>query len=239
MRRLISIAVVLTVCTGVVFAGGLSKNIEVIFNGVNISVNGVKVQADNILYNGTTYVPLRAVAVALGKDVGWDENTNTAGINDKGVISELLNSRTNPAVIGETLAIPCENFMEGSYKVELTLTEVVRGENANSRVALANQFNSKATPGNSYILAKFKVKVLETTDDKAININNSSFELVRSDGTVYNDFVSVSGIKPSLSTELYKGAEFEGYVEFISSNLDNPTIRFQKKYGEYAWFKLN
>lgn len=38
--------------------------------------------APNILYNDTTYVPLRKAAEILGKEVSWDGNTNTAYIQD-------------------------------------------------------------------------------------------------------------------------------------------------------------
>lgn len=61
----------------------VKKSIEVVYNSVNLIVNGEKVNADNILYNGTTYVPLRSIAEMLGKEVGWDQETNTASIDDK------------------------------------------------------------------------------------------------------------------------------------------------------------
>lgn len=73
--------IVMTSFTG--FADSVTKAIEVTFNSVNIKVNGKPVTGENILYNGTTYVPLRAVANMFDKEVGWDENTNTASINDK------------------------------------------------------------------------------------------------------------------------------------------------------------
>jgi internalin A len=65
------------------YAGGITQTIEVIFNNVNLKVNGHIIDAQNILYKGTTYVPLRAVSDMFGKEVGWDGNTNTASINDK------------------------------------------------------------------------------------------------------------------------------------------------------------
>jgi hypothetical protein len=65
------------------FAGNLTKMIEVNFNSVHLNVNDQPVVVDNILYNGTTYAPIRAVAEMLGKNVGWDQKTNTASINDK------------------------------------------------------------------------------------------------------------------------------------------------------------
>lgn len=81
--------IVATLLMGTVFAGGVKQAINVVLNSVNLTVNGKTIEADNILYNGTTYVPLRAVAEALGKDVGWDEKTNTASINDKGNVSAM------------------------------------------------------------------------------------------------------------------------------------------------------
>ncbi|WP_176717350.1 trypsin-like peptidase domain-containing protein [Vulcanibacillus modesticaldus] len=73
-----------------VLAEGLTKTIQVMFNSINIEVNGQKVAADNILYNGTTYVPLRAISEMLNKDVTWDGSTNTAGINDKNFINDRI-----------------------------------------------------------------------------------------------------------------------------------------------------
>lgn len=66
-----------------VLAGGVKQTIEVVLNSVNLTVNGKKVEADNILYKEATYVPIKAIAEALGKDVVWDSKTNTININDK------------------------------------------------------------------------------------------------------------------------------------------------------------
>jgi len=69
-------------CTAA-YAAKESKNINVVFNGINIQVNGTNVNADNILYNGTTYAPLRKVAELCNKEVAWDAATNTANLIDK------------------------------------------------------------------------------------------------------------------------------------------------------------
>ena len=79
-----------------VYADGLNKTLDVVVNKINISINGVVVgkaganyTLDNggnvpysILYKGTTYLPMRKVAELVGKSVEWDNNTNTASIND-------------------------------------------------------------------------------------------------------------------------------------------------------------
>jgi hypothetical protein len=63
-----------------VFAGGLLETIDVLWNSVNIEILGEKIEMNNLLYNGTTYVPLREISKAFGKKVEWDKDSNTANI---------------------------------------------------------------------------------------------------------------------------------------------------------------
>lgn len=101
--------IIATLLMGTAIGAGLTKTIEVAFNSVNITVNGKKVNADNILYDGTTYVPLRAVAEALGKDVGWDQSTNTVSINDK-VESDTV--KVTRVVDGDTIIVDLNGVEE-------------------------------------------------------------------------------------------------------------------------------
>ena len=87
--------IILTLLMGTALGDTITKTIEVVYNTVNITVNGAKISADNILYNGVTYVPLRAVAEAFDKDVGWDQATMTASINDKGTVKPLVVESTD------------------------------------------------------------------------------------------------------------------------------------------------
>jgi len=72
-------------------------SISILFNSINISVNGEAVESNNILYEGTTYVPLRDVAEMLGKEVSWDEETRIAGINDE--ITEAVTDKPSEEVV--------------------------------------------------------------------------------------------------------------------------------------------
>ena len=74
---IIGVVVIVILFSSVAMAASLEKTIKVVFNSVNLEVNGKIVEVDNILYNGTTYVPLRAVAEMLGKEVGWNQATRT------------------------------------------------------------------------------------------------------------------------------------------------------------------
>jgi len=90
MKKKIRIAIAATTAVailtgGIVYASGrgIKKSIQVIMNGINLVVDGQTIMDDNILYDGTTYVPIRAVAESLGKEVKWDAETYTAEISDK------------------------------------------------------------------------------------------------------------------------------------------------------------
>ncbi len=66
-----------------VLADSILTKIDVILNGVNVQLEGNNVQVDSILYNGTTYLPMRKVVELVGKDIQWNQETKTANIVKK------------------------------------------------------------------------------------------------------------------------------------------------------------
>ena len=61
----------------------VTSGVNVEFNNEAIDMtdaNGKAVEA--FIYNGTTYVPIRAVSNAFGADIGYDRNTQTISIYD-------------------------------------------------------------------------------------------------------------------------------------------------------------
>lgn len=114
-NKILIITIIMTLLIST-FASASSKkmNIEVLFNAINIEINGQKINEDTIVYKGTTYVPLRAVAEMLDKEVGWDQNTNTASINDKQTTS-INDKRFEKAIVsnhvdGDTVYV---KFVDG------------------------------------------------------------------------------------------------------------------------------
>lgn len=73
------------------FAEPIEKTIQVAYNNIKLYVDGKLVQPKDangnriepFVYNGTTYLPVRAVSQALEKDVAWDGNTNSVYIGEK------------------------------------------------------------------------------------------------------------------------------------------------------------
>ena len=71
------------ISSAAVYAVDAWQTINVLPNTIKVVVNGKEVQADNFLYNDTTYLPIRAVSEALGKDVQYNTETSTATISEK------------------------------------------------------------------------------------------------------------------------------------------------------------
>lgn len=77
----IMLAIVLLVNGLVVFA----QNIQAQISDVNIFVNGVKLTMKDsqgntlqpLVYNGSVYIPVRAVSEAVGKPVTWEGKTKS------------------------------------------------------------------------------------------------------------------------------------------------------------------
>jgi len=67
----------LSVFTPVLYAGSVTKNLKAIYNDIKVSYNGqIKpMSVQPFIVDGTTYVPLRAVAEIMGSNVQWANNT--------------------------------------------------------------------------------------------------------------------------------------------------------------------
>ena len=70
-------------------ANAYKKSIEVEY-GIDVEFNGQQIAmadatgkpVDAFVYQGTTYVPIRAISETFGADVGYDSSTNTAYVYD-------------------------------------------------------------------------------------------------------------------------------------------------------------
>lgn len=97
-----------------------SKKIEVL-QGVDIYVDGVEMKptdangkpVETFVYNGTTYVPLRAVSQSLGKNVKWD------GASQRVYIGEVPGEK-------QYLLTVCPPYQTHGYEAPATITMAVQ-----------------------------------------------------------------------------------------------------------------
>ena len=76
--------------TAALAAGTYTKTLEAYYRDIKLSINGSLVVpkdvngnvVDPFIVDGTTYLPVRAVAEALGKDVDWEGESATVLVTD-------------------------------------------------------------------------------------------------------------------------------------------------------------
>jgi hypothetical protein len=59
----------------------MAETVDVAFNKIKVIVNGQTITEPNVLIDGKTYVPLRAISESLNMNVAWDGATSTATIS--------------------------------------------------------------------------------------------------------------------------------------------------------------
>ena len=87
-----------------VFASTGTQNISATYDNIKIVVDGrtVNASAEPFIYNGVTYLPVRAVGEALGKEVSWDSSTNTIYLGD---VPKTENSQQDNNAQKETFVV--------------------------------------------------------------------------------------------------------------------------------------
>ncbi len=76
--------------SGVVFAKNIQETIDAVYMNVKLVIDGEEITpkdgngniVEPFIYNGTTYLPIRAIGEAFHKDVHWDGETATVYVGD-------------------------------------------------------------------------------------------------------------------------------------------------------------
>lgn len=94
----VAVTLVVSITACIVFASSGEQKISALFDNIKVLINGSEVEltdangnaVEPFIYNGTTYIPVRAVAGAFGKEVSWDADNKEVIINDPMPMSEPL-----------------------------------------------------------------------------------------------------------------------------------------------------
>ena len=76
--------------SGVVFAKNIQETIDAVYMNVKLVIDGEEITPKDVngnivepfIYNGTTYLPVRAIGEAFDKNVHWDGETATVYVGD-------------------------------------------------------------------------------------------------------------------------------------------------------------
>ena len=131
-----------------------------------------------------------------------------------------------------------DDWLDGYQKYEIELKQVISGDEAWRIAKAGNMFNDAPDPGMEYVLAKFRIKVLKL-ENEPFDMNHAKFNAISKNGVKYNDFIVLSGIEPTLSTDLYEGAEYEGWTYFMVNKGDQPLAVFNQGWDDEVWFDIS
>ena len=154
-----------------------------------------------------------------------------------------LGSRSNPVPFQTTATVDDELYNdEGeafAIKFDLTVEEVIRGKEAYEQLVAMNEFNEPAPDGYEWVLAKTKVKFIESeTEDLAFHIDGTmNFEMVSESGDIYSGDI-VGTTEPDFSFEMYVGNEKEGYISGLVKTGEKAQLRYEEMLGGQVFFNL-
>lgn len=95
----------MTTTVGFAASSGLEKKITVLYNNIKLVVDGKPASLgkdlsgktiEPFIYNGTTYLPVRAIGEALDKDVDWDGKTQTVYVGQNPGEVKYMTEVLNP-----------------------------------------------------------------------------------------------------------------------------------------------
>lgn len=148
-KRLVALGVCMVLTTGgALAANAVSKQITVQYSGIKLVVDNVPITPKDangvviepFIYEGTTYLPVRAVGEALGKTVTWDGNSKTVYIGEaSGDVNEPTSETPEPVVVPEPEPMPTpeptpKHIPEPTPKPETTSN----GRSSSTKVYVSN-----------------------------------------------------------------------------------------------------
>lgn len=144
-------------------------------------------------------------------------------------------TRSNPIPYGDlgwielTITDPDADYEEFDGRLEITVLDTIRGEEAAKIVSEENQFNEPAPDGKEFIINRLEIKLTEaTSEDLKAVISSNDFDYVSESGASYNESFQV--IPEALDVELYNNGTAEGNVHGLIDLDDSPILRFNRDF---------
>jgi len=105
------------------YAESVKKNIDVYYDNIKIFINDLPIDlkdgngktVEPFIFDGTTYIPVRTVAEALGKEVTWDEATKSVHITDNENMV-WLNDLAYYNLLSDTTVNKCFRLENNNFK---------------------------------------------------------------------------------------------------------------------------
>ncbi len=173
MKKLKVLSWIVLICIAMSVSVAAATGISVTLNNVNINVDGKNIAKagenynaggisvpNSILYQGTTYLPIRKIAEAIKGQVDYDPQTKTVNVkrNRDGVL--LYNNHTSVPDIGDIIGKPVVHQSENGTTFTRTydisdLTSTIYWDIGKVFARCEYRFLGTEVSDNGYLIYKF------------------------------------------------------------------------------------
>jgi hypothetical protein len=208
--------------------------ISAVFDAITIMVHLEKVDSSNILYNGRTYVPLRALSNIVDLDVYYHEPTTTAYI---GTIPEGELAATPEPEPEPTPAPATSGMYSVAAEGDLAGWMLLKGHDYENSVQIYYQLNGSITASMVKDIRKVNMnEIIHWVDDNGVKRSNTRRDLhvlfgtfseytsewfYEKFGDVYLDYFGTSSIDADKLIQQY--LKETGQIKSASSTLPQPS----------------
>lgn len=172
-----------------------------------------------------------------------NQSSETEDVKEEKKEESKVGTRSNPVKINEVATIETvtidDEYNEYKTTIDLSVEEVIRGEEAQSQLKQMNEFNEDAPEGYEWVLVKSKVKVTDSeTEDYPFTIDGiMNFKFVSESGDIYDGDI-VGSTEPDFSFEMYNGNEKEGYIAGLVKAGEDAKMEYDSWTGNKVFFDL-
>jgi foldase protein PrsA len=217
-----------------------ATQIEVVFKNIKYMFDGVEKKAKDgqtFVYNNTTYVPLRFVGEALGKNVQWDEKNQTIWLGEKKPITTDINSTSAAVYKNGTVSIQ-------EFNTFLAIMQLYNPDNSKSLTnsafkeqMLKDNITLKvlADRGHALTMKSFKADAADQLEKLKIQFNQvfstqftwdqrlKDLKLTNSDMLTYLENRLLGNVY--LTNKVSEGTLRDDYIKGLATNAyDNATV---------------
>ena len=158
-----------------VAAEDIYKTVQIAYDNIKICIDGAIIEpkdangntVEPFTLDGTTYLPVRAVAGAFNKEVDWDDATSTVYIGKKPESGTAAadGTRSNPYGPAAGVTIP---FNEYSFKptnqIQVKCLKVITGEAANYLASKENSNNAVSSSNQEWLFLEMELTHVSSSE---------------------------------------------------------------------------
>ena len=152
-----------------------------------------------------------------------------------------LGTQSNPFPYGDTITvderIEYDNGDHHQVKVDLTLLDYIRGEEAYEMLLEKNQFNDEPDEGFEYVLVNVNAFVSDSeTEDDPIWLSARSFKFISLDGSIYEFDLLI--VPDEFRGNVYNGGSTEGYIVGMVEIGEDFHLSYDSTSGSSVFFDI-